>query len=957
MRKRFLFLCAVLLATAGWAQRYAFRNYTTHDGLVQTEITDITQDKRGAIWIGTRGGLSVFDGKAFANYDSQDLLQNLYINALLCDSAGVMWIATDNGLLKYDHAFAVFFKSSTGQKNSITSLATDSRNRLLFVCNNSAYLTDGKKVVPFPIDKHVDGNITHLSFDRDDNLWIATKDLGVYRKKGAQLTAMWMPFKPELMKAGLGLMKILGKQSRSPYFVTNFGTLSVKGDSLCYFSEMHPAFAAAKVGYATYVLSNGDSSFWVGGTMGFSKLNGNNATRFGEYNGFCNNSVSCLFTDKEKNLWIGCTFNGVYKLSNEALFQPGARTSASDLRHVSAINVLSNRSVLLATWGRGLFMLRGDSLQSLTKPPSMLYYITCLQQVGDKTFFGWFGKGLWQMDNRTQRISRVASFAEDEAVSGIQKFGDNLLVETLGHRAYLTDLQFRIKATTRLPDDCTLSVLGNAICRKSESGSVDMLDTALRIAKADMFPQINSRVTGLTRFGNSTLIGTFGQGLFVYNDQGELVKHMDKTSGLFTNIVTALLVDGNRLFVGSNIGLIAGDLPALQQVKLFKESEGMFTWECRANGLAKLPDGGLLIATTNGPFIYYADKDRPVVSGVLSISEIRYGKQCYSFSPVVAGHSLPNPIAYRDNDITIGLTAVSQRNPDDVVYHYRLQGQDSAWTTTTDPVAVFNRLAPGSYCFNAYISVGDFRSKPLSVQFAVAKPISGELWFQALLVLALAVVCWALLTVGNRIYQRYIRSRMMSRFEQDVAGKERLTTASVLQAGHQWDGLQKFLETKGIADGRTAAVLLQDVGQRIQLLWQREEASVADIHRHFDSLIIGYGKDAKIYHKEAVGEVKLPVPAVFHLLQLFSLYLVATLCQDPAAVFSLDSEAKAAGRVLFRFYTLQAASQPDKQCIFQFLKEAIEKQKPEGVAVDVIENLEHGNTLVAEITLQNRRQI
>ncbi|RYF85085.1 MAG: hypothetical protein EON98_07530, partial [Chitinophagaceae bacterium] len=135
MRKGLLFSWCLLLAVTVGAQQFAFKNYTTHDGLVQTDITDIKQDLKGNIWIGTNGGISIFDGNKFTNYDDHDLLQSLRINALLCDSDGIMWIATRNGLLKYENGFEVAFKPNAGHDNVVSCLSSNSQNLLLFVCN------------------------------------------------------------------------------------------------------------------------------------------------------------------------------------------------------------------------------------------------------------------------------------------------------------------------------------------------------------------------------------------------------------------------------------------------------------------------------------------------------------------------------------------------------------------------------------------------------------------------------------------------------------------------------------------------------------------------------------------------------------------------------------------------------------------------------------------------------
>lgn len=956
MQKLILFLSVFFLSAGLRAQRYSFKNYTTHDGLVQTEITDITQDKRGAIWIGTRGGISVFDGKNFTNFDSQDLLQNLFINALYCDTAGTMWIATDNGLLKYDREFHVFFKSNNGPKNSVTSLTADAHHRLLFVCNNNIYQTDGKTVKPFPVDRSLEGQIEFIAFDRSDNLWITTMDFRVYRKTANGVKAISTPFKEAQIKQGLGMMKILGQHSRTPYFVTNFGTMCVRNDSLVFFSSVHPSFVRANVGAAVYVLPVEDSTFWVGGTMGMTKLQGNEVKRFAEFNGFCDNSVSCIFKDNEQNIWIGCTFNGVYKLSNEALFQPDTKEASYDLHHISHVVSLPNSEVLIGTWGRGLFSMYGsDSLTKRTAPSYMMRYITGLLPMGNKTLIGWFGKGLWQMDNATHVISELPCFAADEAVSKMHRVGTRLLFETLNHHCYLTDSQLHVMVRTELPPDQSTTVVNERIYVVNSTGYIALLDTNLQTVQKNLFPQISSRITEIVTYRNYTLVGTFGQGLFLYDHRGKLLKRMDKTNGLFTNIVTSLLVDGDRLFIGSNLGLISTDLPNLQHVKLFKESEGMFNWECRTNGLTKLPDGAILVATTNGPYLYYPDKDKPVLYGQVTVAGFAYGDNCAYFSPVGYTHSLTNPVSYHDNNVVITLKGISQRNPDDIVYHYQLQGGDTAWISTTSPVMAFNSLAPGAYRFKAYITAGEFRSKPLSVMFSVAKPLSGRLWFQVLLVLAFSLVCWALLTVGNRIYQRYIQSKMLSRLEKEVADKQQLTTDSVMQTKQQFEALRSFLEPSPLREKeeKIIGLLLQDIAHRLQILWQRDEISVSEIHSYFDELITEYGKGAKVYHKEMSGNTRVSVLPAFHLLQLFSLYLVVSLFQNCAAVFSLDSEAKTNGRLLLRFYTLKSPKSTAKHSIHQFLKKAIETQKPVGMAVDVIENLEYGNMLVAELTVQN----
>lgn len=946
------FLICLGLTGMAAAQRHTFKNYTTHDGLVQTDITDITQDKRGAIWIGTKGGLSVFDGKTFTNYDDYDVLGGLYVNGLFCDNAGTMWVATDNGLLKYTTGFCVAFKAPPGKPGLVNSLTASGKNDLLFVSNNTAYRMAGAEAETYSLGKTIDGRVDFIAFDRDDNLWIVTTAMEVFRKTGSVLTRIRTPFNAAYKQKGLGMIKVLGKQGPSPCFVTNFGSFWVRGDSLCPFAGLHPSFGGAKVGLATYALQDDDSTLWVGGTAGLLKLTANTTTRFAEDNGFCDNSVSCLFTDREKNLWIGCTYNGVYKLANEALFYLKSSTESLALRHVSAVSELPGNGVLLGTWGKGLFLLKGDSVSKTGLPP-MVRYITCLFLSGNDTYIGWFGPGLWRMNNRTHTVTSVPGFVAFESVAMLYKAGDDWVVQTLGDAGYVTDETFAVKAKRQLPEGWSLSVANNKIyCRRTD-GQVELLDKELQTVRQNVFPQIGSRITQITGYRDCLLVSTFGQGLFVYDADGKLLMRLDKSNGLHTNIVTSLLVDGSRLFMGSNLGLLRADLPGVQNIKAFTESEGLFNWECRPNGLKKLASGGVVIATTNGPYLYYPEKDVQPPTGVVTVADFCYGSNHFSFPVTAAAVHLPQQVAYNDNTVTVTLKGISQRAPDDVVYHYQLGGDDPMWIATANPVITFDNLAPGDYNLRAYITIGNFTSKPLSIKFSVDKPLSGKLWFQALLVLALSGLCWALLTVGNRIYQRYVQSKTLGELEKNIARKQGLTTGSVLLAKEQYDKLCALLKEGccGAEAGETAGMFLADAGKRIEWLWQKETLTTTELHRYFDELTTGYGKEAKIYHKQSSLDAELAVTTAFPLVQLFSLYLIVHLCQNNASVFSLDSETKAAGRLLLRFYTLTPVTLPHKAGTYQFLSEAIADQKTAGLTVDVIENSAFGNMLVAEVNL------
>lgn len=80
--------------------------YTTNDGLINNFVQVIAVDNNGNVWLGTKGGISVFDGKEWKSYTQKDGLISDNVLCITVDKSGVVWIGTDNGVSSFtDSAF------------------------------------------------------------------------------------------------------------------------------------------------------------------------------------------------------------------------------------------------------------------------------------------------------------------------------------------------------------------------------------------------------------------------------------------------------------------------------------------------------------------------------------------------------------------------------------------------------------------------------------------------------------------------------------------------------------------------------------------------------------------------------------------------------------------------------------------------------------------------------------
>ena len=78
--------------------------YGTRDGLASSEVTCLSQDSKGYVWVGTSAGLSRFDGIKFENFLKADDHFTGKIYAVKEDTLrNVMWIACDAGLCYFSN--------------------------------------------------------------------------------------------------------------------------------------------------------------------------------------------------------------------------------------------------------------------------------------------------------------------------------------------------------------------------------------------------------------------------------------------------------------------------------------------------------------------------------------------------------------------------------------------------------------------------------------------------------------------------------------------------------------------------------------------------------------------------------------------------------------------------------------------------------------------------------------
>jgi ligand-binding sensor domain-containing protein len=110
----FAFFICIYARTQAFPQ-IEFQTFTDADGLADIYCNKIVQDKNGIIWVGTRNGISRYDGTRFKTFSSflrgkeQTRLGHIY-NVLPLKNGG-MWIGSDEQLFYFNTENEFFYKT------------------------------------------------------------------------------------------------------------------------------------------------------------------------------------------------------------------------------------------------------------------------------------------------------------------------------------------------------------------------------------------------------------------------------------------------------------------------------------------------------------------------------------------------------------------------------------------------------------------------------------------------------------------------------------------------------------------------------------------------------------------------------------------------------------------------------------------------------------------------------
>ncbi|HQV39285.1 MAG: histidine kinase [Flavobacteriales bacterium] len=783
-RRRAGFLLAVALcfpAPSLLAQQFGFTQFAPRNGLAQSQVRCMAQDRSGYLWFGTLGGASRFDGEDFINFGLRDGLPDPQVNALLGASDGTVWLGCGSFLVHFDgHAMHTVPLPKSASDARILALA-EGTDGTIYIGSEGAGLLQlqrGLVSVPPHWPKDTASSVRTLLIMHDGSLLAGLRN-GLLRggSKG------WTPVKLPISSSISALA--LGKDGTIWVGTYGDGLFGLQKDGTPV--EYNEANGLLQNNVRALLVDRRDR-LWAGTKFGVDLLEDGRLRAYTVHQGMPNDNVWCLFEDDGGGLWFGTDGAGVLRYAGESYV---TYTVTEGLCSDLVMCALSDKhgDIWLGTYGNGVCRMDGMAqISTLDGLPNNTVWCGLV----DRDSSLWFGTsdGLCHIVNGIviplepfqaltgQRVLSLFRAPTGDLWCGTRD-GVSMLhpdgsVEQHGemHGTALRGVR-SIRSTT----SGTIWLATDLGAVRIEGDSARCFTTADGMSHNNVFC-LSPDAKGRLWMGTSNGLTCYDKGHFTRIDLG-----MDFGS----NYVDLLLRDeSNNLWAGTNNGLfrfnpdsLLADPSAKEHVT---EEEGLRGLECNLNA-GYLDARGRLYFGTNAGLVVHDPVRKPLrastappithITAITSFLEPIAGSDSIGIG---SGPKAPLQVGYRKNHLTFTYTAIALANGQHVRFQYRLIGFDNDRLPPTEArFASYSNLPQGAYTFEVRAADSQGRWGPAaSVDFTITPPFWLRWWFFALCAAILAGILLGVMRYrkirrqrAEKTHNLILRSRMLQ-FEQQA---------------------------------------------------------------------------------------------------------------------------------------------------------------------------------------------
>ncbi|MCD7978828.1 MAG: response regulator [Tannerellaceae bacterium] len=798
MTRYFVLLLGVLFcswpadAIPGW--HTGMQNPVLAGSISNQKITAIAEDAQGYIWLGSFRGLNKYNVHEYHQYfctDDSLALPDNQITDILLDSKKRFWVATVNGVSLYtdkDNFQPVHIPFS--DKN-VQQLIEDKEGRIfcktmtqLYVYNPDTGEIDKEIVNPGP-----EGNyFLRCYVDAENNLWVSgSTTLLCYNPSTLQLKdsipVEGYPYcsylhHTDLWLTGNHTLSLFDTRTRSfketpgvirnhpvlahadidyihPY-ANNSLLLNTSKDGMFYYNyienvvihQSENGFPFEVPGFKiSRMFTDSQKNLWIGSVdQGYTvryhykeRFNNNNYLRLSMEN----KSVMSVAAGADRKLWISTLMDGVYVYDMESQeiiaidMEKLIMQNSQKAFYVNQLFVDDSNAVWMTATNNVVLKCRYRNGQLDVEERYSVYLPMSITQGADKTI--WIGTAtvfVYALRNGEKEFRPIRTFEGFTFVPGLLPLGNKLMVAAFNQPLKIIDAESGRVEEIHIPEEdmqacIRRSVLIPTALYKDSRGSIWMGTLSNGLMRYHPSAGRIEPVPG-TACPDISGIEEDAQGNLWITTQYGLSKY-DYTTEMFTNYYTADGIGGNQFYDRAS---------------------------CR------MPDGSLVFGGTHG-LTFFNPVDAPVKRSIpLLFEDLKIHNHVIrpQESGTIDRHLSYHPeirLKHDQNSFSISFAALDYCEYERVHYHYKMEGFDKYWVDArNNREAYYANLPAGKYTFHVKITNSSNSMVEAGNSIVVmVSPAPWRTWW---------AICMYLLLAGGLLYL-FLRGLLRIRAEKEAA--------------------------------------------------------------------------------------------------------------------------------------------------------------------------------------------
>jgi diguanylate cyclase (GGDEF)-like protein/PAS domain S-box-containing protein len=768
-----LLLATPALAANGAAEA-PFRSYTVLDGLTQSDVLDIEQDRAGYLWFTTARGLNRFDGKDFDQYTIADGLLHNSLTALFVSAENTVWVGDARGGITSVQGARVVHaiepQSDMVKPVLDIEFVADRKFAVIEDVGIVEIRSNGSEFIVSHLVGEKDMGLSNMSVHGSD-VWVESTT-GLYRFE--------FDGEPTLELLSESVRTIHADLSGTLWVADTDGNVGIWSDG-----AVDQTTRIDSEHEIVGIVKDREGTVWVATSNELFKFNSRSEktdtanTDVQKYVGV--DDVTSMFIDKENSLWLSSGSRLIRFLGDR--FQHFRLRTEFDSETVWAISEDRHGRFWFGT-GSKLLLRRDDESLLVIDQDFGMPKGTVRDIVADGKGSLWIGMtdyGLYHFDVDAMVATHVSesgtadvldvTIAQDGAVwystvgNGVYRYqpGDKLMtrfgtpnstsvysldVWADGSVWYGADEVGIVRLTPDGDGGFEQVVIGDA---GSQSNSDYRFARLVPDGMGGYLKEVLNPVEGLSKRLFNHIRTTGPDSAWIVTEEGGLYQF---ENGAFTDIGAATPLADQTVYLVEpleNGTVVVGGEQGLYQfrpgepgITHYNQQTGFIGLETNVHATFVDSSGYLWIGTVDGATRMDASQPMPKAFETTP-TIVRVETQLDSLQILDSQEIEPRQLGAH-----VEFAAISLLNPRGMQYSYKLDGADSAWGSPTTSRAVsYPRVPPGSYEFvvRARYPGGDWGSEVATHRFTVLPFFWQQPWF--LFAVSLIVI------VGLRAFMIY----------------------------------------------------------------------------------------------------------------------------------------------------------------------------------------------------------